>query len=62
MGSSCLGLSVLPVTEYLFPSSVSRSFSHNFIKYIFNSFLFVFFSWRRGDVNVGMLDVVPEAH
>ena len=68
LGSSCLGPSMLPVLRYLFgyllgyPLQAREVFSHNFIKYIFALFLFVFlFSfWDLYNANVVMLAVIPK--
>lgn len=57
--SSFLGLSVIPVPGYLFPSWFGGVFSHNFLKYIFDSFFSLL--WDPYNVSVGMLNVIPES-
>ena len=53
----CLGPSVFPDLDICFLPQVSKVSSHNFIKYMFDPFLF---SWDPDNANVGMLDIVLE--
>lgn len=51
---------MIPVPGYLFPSLIWGSFfSHNFLKYIFDSFFSLL--WDPYNVSVGMLNVIPES-
>ena len=48
-----------PYLDIYFLLQVQKVFSHNFIKYIFDPFLSLFF-WDPCNANVSMLDVLPE--
>ena len=64
----CVSLSVHLVWDILcllyldicFLLQVQEVFSHNFIKYIFDTFLSLFSFWSPYNANVSMLDVVLE--
>ena len=60
LGSSCLGLSVLPEHGDLFLLQVREFFSHNFVKYIFDCLFSLSSFWDACDENVSILDVDPK--
>lgn len=61
MNSSCLGPPGIPVPGYWFPFQASEVFSYNFIKHILDSSLsFLLLCLAPHDMNVGMLDLIPQ--
>lgn len=54
---SCLGLSLLPILEYLFSFPGRKVFSYYVFRYVFCPFLSFFSFWDSYNVNVSKLDV-----
>ena len=59
LGLSCMGLSMLPGLDWLFPFPCWEVFDYNLFKYFLRPFLFLFFFWDPYNLNAGAFNVVP---
>ena len=54
---SCMGLSVLPGLDWLFPSYIWEVFNYTLFKSFCKPFIFLFFLWEPYNSNVGAFNI-----